>query len=135
MLSVFVSVVNSNQMSLVGLHPISCKWYYDAANTACCQSCFHLPFWASFPVLQKWICLPAFPGVQRPLCFVFFINMFRTARPKEPKETGMHWTQRGREGEIFFLSNGSGSAISLSFKKTSKEVGVGSIFLIYSVSS
>lgn len=40
----------------------------------------------------------------------------------------MHWTQRGREGEIFFLSNGSGSAISLSFKKTSKEVGVGSIF-------
>lgn len=47
----------------------------------------------------------------------------------------MHWTQGGREGEIFFLSNGSGSAISLSFKKTSKEVGVGSIFLIYSVSS
>lgn len=40
----------------------------------------------------------------------------------------MHWTQRGREGGIFFLRNGSGSAISLSFKKTSKEVGMGNIF-------
>lgn len=44
MLSVFVSVVNSSQMSLVGLYPISCKWDYDAAKTARCQSFFHVPF-------------------------------------------------------------------------------------------
>lgn len=44
MLSLFVSVVNSNQMFLVGLHPISWKWEQDTAQTPFCQSFSDCPF-------------------------------------------------------------------------------------------
>lgn len=126
-LAVFVSVVNSNHMSSSRAPPHQLE-----VVIRCCPSSLP-PILLPFALVGLFSCVAemdltlAFPGVLRPLCFVFF-NKYAPNSSAQGAQGDWNALESERKGGgNFFLINGSGLATSLALEKQSREVGVGNI--------
>lgn len=119
---VLVSLVNSKQMSVVGLHPVSCKSGADAAQTVPSPDSFPFALFGFLSCVTEQTSMLAFP-VSWATLFSFYHKRVWSSPKGDPEESGIHCNLEERRRKIFFLLSGSGLGLKLLGRKGAKGEG------------